>query len=83
MHAARIEEFAPLLAYHFHAAHDDRSLKYDLLAGETAARLYANAEAATHFRRALETAQRIGAQTSQVADIFGEARRCSGTGGPA
>jgi len=57
-HANRIEEFAPLIAYHFYTAQDARSLKYDLLAGEKAARLYANAEAATHFSRALEVAKR-------------------------
>jgi predicted ATPase len=51
LHANRIEEFAPLLAYHFYTAQDSRSLKYDILAGEKAARLYANAEAATHFSR--------------------------------
>jgi tetratricopeptide (TPR) repeat protein len=60
LHANRIEEFAPLLAYHFYAAQDPRSLKYDLLAGEKAARLYANAEAAAHFSRALEAARRYG-----------------------
>ncbi len=70
LHAGRIEEFAPLLAHHFYAAQDDRSLKYDLLAGEKAARLYANAEAAMHFRRALETARRTGAATPQVAELF-------------
>ncbi len=53
IHAERIEEFAPLLAYHFHSAGDERSLKYDILAGEKSARLYANAEAAAHFSRAL------------------------------
>ncbi len=70
LHAGRIEEFAPLLAHHFYAAQDDRSLKYDLLAGEKAARLYANAEAATHFRRALETARRTGAGVPQLADLY-------------
>lgn len=55
LHRDRLEEFAPLLAYHFYAAGDIRSLKYDILAGEKAARLYANVEAATHFRRALST----------------------------
>ena len=57
VHAARLEEFAPLLAYHYHSAGDPRSLKYDLLAGEKAYRLYANAEAAAHFGRALEVAR--------------------------
>jgi GTP pyrophosphokinase len=34
-------------------------LKYDILAGEKARRLYANAEASTHFSRALETAKKL------------------------
>ncbi len=70
LHANRIEEFAPLIAYHFYTAQDPRSLKYDLLAGEKAARLYANAEAMTHFGRALEVARRIGMETDQVTQIF-------------
>ncbi len=70
LHPDRIVEFAPLLAHHFYAAQDVRSLKYDLLAGEEAARLYANAEAATHFKRALETAARIDAPLDQVGQLF-------------
>ena len=62
LHANRIEEFTPLLAYHFYIAQDSRSLKYDILAGEKAARLYANVEAATHFSRALEVAKRTKAE---------------------
>ena len=38
LHADRVEEFAPLLAHHFYNAQDSRSLGYDLLAGEKAAR---------------------------------------------
>ena len=38
LHADRIEEFAPLLAYHFYSAGDVRSLKYDMIAGEKSAR---------------------------------------------
>lgn len=70
LHADRIEEFAPLLANHFHAAHDPRSLKYDLLAGEKAARLYANAEAAVHFSRALEIARRDHRDQEQITSLF-------------
>ncbi len=66
LHSERIEELAPLLAYHFYSANDSRSLKYDILAGEKAARLYANAEAATHFSRALEVAKRTHAESEQI-----------------
>ena len=68
----RIEEFAPLLAYHFYAAQDSHSLKYDLLAGEKAARLYANAEAATHFSRALEVAKRNGSDHDQLIQLYSQ-----------
>jgi predicted ATPase len=39
LHGDRIEEFAPLLAHHFYAAQDVRSLKYNIMAGEKAMRL--------------------------------------------
>ncbi|HSM70842.1 MAG TPA: adenylate/guanylate cyclase domain-containing protein [Anaerolineales bacterium] len=66
----RIEEFAPLLAYHFYSAGDERSLKYDIIAGEKAARIYANAEAATHFNRALEVARRENTENDLLTSIF-------------
>lgn len=72
VHAERIEEFAPLLAYHFYSAGDERSLKYDILAGEKSARLYANAEAATHFSRALETAKRIDIESERLTSIYAQ-----------
>ena len=70
LHADRIEEFAPLLAFHYFGARDPRSLKYDSLAGEKAARLYANAEAATHFSRALEVAKRNGSDHGQLIQLY-------------
>ena len=75
LHADRTEEFAPLIAYHFYTAQDARSLKYDLLAGEKAARLYANAEAATHFGRALEVARRNNNELKQIKYLFSELGR--------
>ena len=75
LHSDRIEEFAPLLAHHFYAAGDVRSLQYDRLAGENAARLYANAEAATHFRRALEVARRTDSDRQQVKYLCSELGR--------
>ena len=70
LHTNRIEEFAPLVANHFYAAQDSRSLKYDILAGEKAARLYANAEAATHFSRALEVARHYGNNAEQITKLY-------------
>jgi predicted ATPase/class 3 adenylate cyclase len=69
-HANRMEEFAPLIAYHFYAGQDERSLKYDLLAGEKAARLYSNAEAAMHFSRALEVAKRMKLDSEQITNLY-------------
>lgn len=69
-YAERLTEYAPLLAHHFYAARDGRSLQYDTLAGEKAARLYANGEAATHFSRALEVARRGGVESQQVAYLY-------------
>jgi len=70
LYSNRIEEFAPLVAYHFYSGHDPRSLKYDLMAGEKAARLYANTEAAVHFSRAIDVAKRYGNDNLQIASIF-------------
>jgi class 3 adenylate cyclase/tetratricopeptide (TPR) repeat protein len=72
LYVNRIDEFAPLLANHFYAARDVRSLKYDQLAGEKAARLYANTEAATHFRRALEVAKRSPNNTQQITKLYAQ-----------
>ena len=71
-HAKRLEEFAPLLAYHFYNAEDSRSLKYDQMAGDKAAHLYANTEAAFHYSRALETAKRTGAEPERIAKLYGQ-----------
>ncbi|HKJ37537.1 MAG TPA: AAA family ATPase, partial [Anaerolineales bacterium] len=66
----RIEEFAPLLAYHFYSAGDEHSLKYDLIAGGKSARLYANADAIVHFSRALEVAKRIKTDNESITSIY-------------
>src|SRR3972149_5847245 len=53
------QELAPLLGEHFFQAGDDeRALKYFTLAGDAAARVYANAEALQHYTRAVEIAKR-------------------------
>ena len=81
LYADRVEEFAPLLAYHFYNAADERSLKYDVIAGEKSARLYANAEAVTHFSRALEVAKRNGSENQFITKLhtqLGSALELSG-----
>jgi tetratricopeptide (TPR) repeat protein len=47
-------ELAPMLAQHFDEAEDARALKYFAIAGDSAARVYANAEAVMHYTRALQ-----------------------------
>jgi len=70
LHADRTEEFAPLLAHHFYAGQDERSLKYDLIAAEKSARLYANAEAAAHFGRALQVAKQTEIGPEQRVNLY-------------
>src|SRR5438094_394934 len=51
------QELAPLLGYHFDEGGDDpRALKYFTLAGDAAARVYANMEAVSLYARALDIA---------------------------
>lgn len=53
--AQRREELAPILAHHFAAAGErEKAQHYFTLAGDVAFRLYANHEAAAHYRRALD-----------------------------
>lgn len=60
LYADQLEEIAPVLARHFAEAGDDeRALKYFTLAGEVAARVFANAEAVLHYAQALEIAKRL------------------------
>ncbi|MCA9968814.1 MAG: hypothetical protein KC425_01300, partial [Anaerolineales bacterium] len=54
LYTDRLDGHAPLLAHHFHEAGDNaRARRYYTLAGIHALKSYANAEAATLFRRAL------------------------------
>jgi predicted ATPase len=81
LYAGRIEEFAPLLAYHFYSAGDERSLKYDLMAGKKSAQLYANADAIVHFSRALEVAKHVTIENDRLTDIYiqlGQSHELSG-----
>ena len=71
LYGDRLEEQAGIIAYH-HARSDKpaRGIAYALLAGESAARLYANAEARTYYNQALELARKPPASAeSQSAQI--------------
>ena len=54
----RLEETAPLIAHHYYMAEDSRALNYLTIAGDLAARLYANSEAIAHYDRAIDVAQK-------------------------
>ena len=71
LYANRIEEFAPLLARHFAEAGDDeRTLRYATVAGDHAAKLYANAEAVTHYASAIEAARRLGTSDAALHHLY-------------
>jgi class 3 adenylate cyclase/tetratricopeptide (TPR) repeat protein len=65
-----LEEEAHQLAYHFNEARNfERALFYFMMAGDRAARLYANSEAIELYGRALELAQNIG-QDEQLVTLY-------------
>jgi class 3 adenylate cyclase/ATP/maltotriose-dependent transcriptional regulator MalT len=69
--AERPEAVAPLLVRHFGEAGDDpATLRYATIAGDAAARLYANAEAAAHYATALDVARRTGEGAATLASLF-------------
>jgi tetratricopeptide (TPR) repeat protein len=70
-YANRIEEFAPLLARHFQEAGDDeRTLRYATVAGDHAAKLYANADAVIHYEHAIEAGRRLGRSEEPVHHLY-------------
>ena len=71
LYANRLEEFAPVLARHFQEASDDeRTLRYARVAGDHAARLYANADAVTLYGAAIEAARRLGDADELLARLY-------------
>lgn len=68
----RLEELAPILAQHFDSAREwDRAIRYYTLAGDTAFGMYAKAEAAIHYRRAIDIMlQREQSDSSAVDHLF-------------
>jgi predicted ATPase/class 3 adenylate cyclase len=60
LYADRPEEYAAVLAFHYaRSDQPDRAIRHALIAGDRAARAYANAEAMTHYQQALETARAL------------------------
>ena len=67
----RLAEHANRLAVHFAAAgdSDERALHYRVMAAEAAEALGANADAVTHFARAIESAERLGTPEPELAKL--------------
>ena len=65
-----LEANAHRLAYHFAEAGDDgRAVKYYTVAAESAAEIYANAEAAAHYGRAIDFAERSGVTGEKLSEL--------------
>lgn len=61
LYADRLDEFAAPLAQHYAEAGDDaQAIRYATLAGDAAARTYANAEAIAFYTQAIDIAKRTG-----------------------
>jgi tetratricopeptide (TPR) repeat protein len=54
------------------AGDDEATLRFAMLAGDTARRLYANSEAAAHYRTAIDAGLRLGADSEVLRSAFGE-----------
>jgi class 3 adenylate cyclase/tetratricopeptide (TPR) repeat protein len=71
LYAQRVEEFAPVLAAHFRDAGDDgRTLRYAQIAGDAAARLYANTDAVRHYADAIGAGRRLGEHDVLFAHLY-------------
>ncbi len=66
----KLEENAHRLAYHFAQVGDDeRALKYYAMAADSASGVNANTEAAGHYGRAIEAAQRMGVTSEELSRL--------------
>lgn len=79
LYADQLEEQAVVLAHHYaRSDHQDNAIKYTLLAGDRAARVYANAEASVHYDQALALARALTASPErQRAEIDASIKRAS------
>jgi tetratricopeptide (TPR) repeat protein len=66
-----VREHAAELAHHFAGGRDDeRAMRYSAMAGEEAARVFANAEAVQHYRRALALAEKENVSSEALNDLY-------------
>ena len=67
----QLEEEAHRLAYHFFEGRDrERALEYYTMAGDHAARIYANVEAVESYSRAIRIARRVGASSARLIHLY-------------
>jgi tetratricopeptide (TPR) repeat protein len=70
-YTGRLDEIAARLAQHFdEAGVEEQTFRYAALAGDTAARLNANAEAVEHYARALRVGERMHAASASMQELF-------------
>lgn len=77
LYPMRIEENASILFHHyFRSSRADKAVQYALLAGERAARLYANTEASAYFKDAMDIVKSLPVSTEsqrwQIDAILGQ-----------
>ncbi len=82
-HGDEAAQYAELLSLHFHRAQIfDKAWRYSCLAGDSARTKYANIEAAGFYRRALESARRLGmiepVELAPVAEALGDVCELAG-----
>jgi class 3 adenylate cyclase/tetratricopeptide (TPR) repeat protein len=66
LYADQLDEQAVILAHHYaHSAQRDGAIKYALLAGDRAARVYANTEASSYYDQALGLARGLTASPAR------------------
>ena len=71
LYPERLSQEAYRLAYHYDQAGDDAlALKYYSLAGDTAARLYANQEACEHYEQAIRLSVRLDIPEAELASLY-------------
>ncbi|HEY5574569.1 MAG TPA: adenylate/guanylate cyclase domain-containing protein [Anaerolineales bacterium] len=72
----RVDEFAAVLAHHFHEARDRRAFDYALLAGDAAFRLFAIPEALAHYSHALSAADAKELEPGRLLHLYLRRGRC-------
>ena len=72
----RLEEFYPILAFHFEQAGDPKALHYAILSGDAAFQIFAIPEAMGYYRRALEYTKSKQESPTSLTHIYLRFGRC-------